>query len=82
MARSLWTLLRVLRERRAQEQTCRWTRARLEEHQRQSVAELRQFALAHSPFYRDFHRIVERRKPLRGATRRQIAAILRAANPS
>jgi phenylacetate-CoA ligase len=61
MARSLWTLLRVLRERRAQEQTCRWTRARLEEHQRQSVAELRQFALAHSPFYRDFHRGFESR---------------------
>ena len=38
----------------------RWTRARLEAHQARELAALRTFALAHSPFYRDFHRGLER----------------------
>jgi phenylacetate-CoA ligase len=61
MSSSLWTLLRVLRERTAQERSCHWTRARLEEHQARCIAKLRQFVLAYSPFYRDFHRGFEHR---------------------
>jgi hypothetical protein len=52
MGGNLWTLMRVLRERRAQERSCGWTRAQLEKHQAQRVAALRQYALAHSPFTR------------------------------
>ncbi len=59
MASAFWTLLRVLRERAGQERSCRWTRPQLEAHQRRSLAALRQFALAHSPFYREFHRGLE-----------------------
>ena len=56
MASSLWTLLRVLRERGAQERSCRWTRQQLLSHQRRSLAALRRVALERSPFYREFHR--------------------------
>ena len=56
MASSLWTLLRVLRQRRVQERSCRWSRTELHAHQARSLAKLRAFALANSPFYRDFHR--------------------------
>jgi putative adenylate-forming enzyme len=46
----------VLWKRRQLEQSCRWTRARLEAHQQQSASKLRSWALARSPFYRRFHR--------------------------
>jgi putative adenylate-forming enzyme len=55
MGSKLVTLLRVLLERRAQEKSCRWTPALLESHQTRCVTALRQYALAHSPFYRNFH---------------------------
>lgn len=55
MVGKLWTLMRVLLERRAQERSCRWTRSHLEQHQARAVAALRHHAYAHSPFYRDFH---------------------------
>jgi phenylacetate-CoA ligase len=61
MGSNFLTLVRVLLERRAQERSCRWTRAQLESHQTRSVAALRNYALAHSPFYRDFHRSFETR---------------------
>jgi phenylacetate-CoA ligase len=61
MGSKFLTLVRVLLERRAQERSCRWTRAQLESHQTRSLAALRQYALAHSPFYRDFHRGFETR---------------------
>ena len=64
MSGNLLTLVRVLLERRAQERSCRWSRSQLESHQARSVAALRNHALAHSPFYRDFHRGFETR-PLR-----------------
>jgi phenylacetate-CoA ligase len=56
MGGKLWTLMRVVLVRRAQERSCRWTRPQLEQHQARSVAALRRYAYAHSPFYRDFHR--------------------------
>lgn len=59
MASSLWTLLRVLRERGAQERSRRWTRPELAAHQAQSLAALRRHALERSPFYREFHRGLE-----------------------
>src|SRR6202142_3105449 len=59
MANSLWTLLRVLRERSVQERSCHWTRRELLAHQAKSLASLRQFALDQSPFYREFHRGME-----------------------
>lgn len=59
MASNFWTLLRVLRERRAQERSCQWSRTQLHAHQARSLAQLRAFALANSPFYRDFHRGLE-----------------------
>jgi putative adenylate-forming enzyme len=61
MSGSLLTLVRVLLERRAQERTCTWSRAQLVRHQAESVAALRAHALAHSPFYREFHRGLEGR---------------------
>ena len=61
MSSKFLTLVRVLLERRAQERSCGWTRAQLERHQTHSVAALRNYALAHSPFYRDFHRGLETR---------------------
>jgi len=61
MANALWTLLRVLRDRAGQERSCRWSRAELEAQQARSLASLRQFAVAHSPFYREFHRGLETR---------------------
>lgn len=61
MSTGLWTLFRVLAERHSQERSCGWTRAQLERHQARSLAELRRVALARSPFYRKFHRGLERR---------------------
>ena len=60
MASSLWTLLRVLRERHAQERSCAWSRPELLAHQARLLAKLRAFAYANSPFYREFHRGLER----------------------
>jgi len=61
MSSPSWTLLRVLRERAAQERTCRWTPQQLAEHQAKAVDRLRRFALDRSPFYRAFHRGFEGR---------------------
>jgi putative adenylate-forming enzyme len=61
MASKFVTLIRVLLEHRAQERSCHWTRAQLESHQTRRVAALRQYALAHSAFYRNFHRGSETR---------------------
>ena len=60
LASSFWTLLRVFRERRVQERSCEWSRAQLQAHQARALAELRAFAIAKSPFYREFHRGLER----------------------
>lgn len=60
MSSSLWTLLRVLRERSVQERSCRWSRARLAAHQAEAFEALRREALRASPFYRAFHRGLER----------------------
>ena len=60
MVHGLWTLIQVLAERRAQERSCGWTRAALLDHQARSLAALRAFATAASPFYRDLHRGHER----------------------
>lgn len=62
MAIGLWTLLRVLGERHSQERSCQWTRSELERHQGRCVAMLRRHVLAQSPFYREFHRGLERRE--------------------
>ena len=61
MSSRFWTLLRVLRERAAQERTCRWTPQQLAAHQAQSVDRLRRYALERSPFYQTFHRGYEQR---------------------
>jgi phenylacetate-CoA ligase len=59
MGSGVWTLLRVLIERTAQERSCQWTRSALLAHQAKSLAALRKFALDRSPFYREFHRGLE-----------------------
>src|SRR5450631_2756618 len=56
MGSGVWTLLRVLIERTAQERSGRWTRSALLSHQAKSLAALRKVALDRSPFYREFHR--------------------------
>jgi putative adenylate-forming enzyme len=53
--------VRVVRERRAQERSCGWTRAHLERQQAVRLAELRRFALERSPFYRRLHQGLETR---------------------
>jgi phenylacetate-CoA ligase len=58
---SLWTLVRVLRERAVQERSCRWTQQQLQLHQAKSLAALRQVVQLRSPFYREFHRGLEHR---------------------
>jgi len=59
MANSILTLMRVLLERRVQERSCKWDRSQLERHQARHLVALREYALRHSPFYRDFHRGLE-----------------------
>lgn len=59
---SMLTLVRVLIERRVQERSCLWSRAELEAHQARELAKLRRFAMARSPFYREFHRGLEDRE--------------------
>lgn len=61
MPAGIVTLSRVLWKRRSLEKSCRWSRARLEEHQARQVALLRRFALERSPFYRQFHKGLENR---------------------
>ena len=46
-------LLNALRNLRSHE---RWTRARIEDHQRDQLARLRAYAYDHSPFYQAYHR--------------------------
>lgn len=54
------TIARVLRKRKELRTHETWTRAELAAHQSRSFEELRSFALAHSPFYRDWHKGLER----------------------
>lgn len=54
-------LARVLLERRRLRARERWSRAQLAAHQARALAALRAHALAHSPFYRRFHRGLEGR---------------------
>ena len=49
-------LLRVLWLREVLRRRDRWTRAQLETHQSQELRSLREFAYAHSPFYKRFHK--------------------------
>jgi len=51
-----FSLLSALRRLRRQE---RWTRQRLQVHQKEALHRLRKYAYAHSPFYRKFHRGLE-----------------------
>jgi putative adenylate-forming enzyme len=57
----MFTPLRVLWKRQAQERSCRWSRPELEDYQLRRGAELRRFARERSPFYRRFHRGLEHR---------------------
>jgi phenylacetate-CoA ligase len=52
---SLRTLLQVMRQRRRQDRSSRWTRERLEREQAGALAALRHFIAERSPFYRRFH---------------------------
>jgi putative adenylate-forming enzyme len=52
---ALWTLARVGWQRHVQERSCGWSRARLEQHQRERLDALRRFVVQQSPFYRRFH---------------------------
>jgi phenylacetate-CoA ligase len=54
-------LLRVVWRCRSLEQSCHWTRDRLELHQSQRVAALRRFAFEKSAFYQRYHRGLEDR---------------------
>jgi putative adenylate-forming enzyme len=55
------TRIRVLWRRRALERSCGWSRAELHRNQQERLAALRRFAIQRSPFYRQFHRGLERR---------------------
>ncbi|MBI2394878.1 MAG: phenylacetate--CoA ligase family protein [Deltaproteobacteria bacterium] len=55
------TLVAILRKRRALRRHERWSRLDLEVHQARAVRELRDFAVARSPFYARLHRGLERR---------------------
>ena len=50
------TLVGTLGQVRQLRQHERWTRARLETHQAEALRRVREYAYAHSPFYREFHR--------------------------
>ena len=52
-------VIALLRARAALASRNRWTRDELLIHQARALAELRAFALARSPFYREFHRGLE-----------------------
>jgi putative adenylate-forming enzyme len=56
---NLLTIPRVIWKRRALERSCGWTRPQLRERQAAALADLRRFALARSPFYRQFHKGLE-----------------------
>ena len=60
MPGNLLTIPRVVWKRRTLERSCAWSRTTLLEHQSRSLADLRQFALDQSPFYRHFHKGFER----------------------
>lgn len=51
----------LLARRHSMESRCRWTRARVEQHQARSARELRSYVYAQSPFYQRFHRGLEDR---------------------
>ena len=54
-------LLRVAWALSRQERSSRWSVEQLQRHQREALERLRRFALARSPFYREFHRGLEGR---------------------
>jgi phenylacetate-CoA ligase len=51
--------MRVLNQRRVQEHACRWSTQRLAAHQERASEQIRAFAVAQSPVYREFHRGLE-----------------------
>jgi hypothetical protein len=53
--RKLATLVAILRELRRLRAHDRWTPEQLHAHQRRALADAREHAWAHSPFYRSFH---------------------------
>jgi putative adenylate-forming enzyme len=53
---NLQTVLRLLGTARQLRSHENWTRDQLETYQNEALAQLRAFAYAHSPFYREFHR--------------------------
>ncbi|HUK02143.1 MAG TPA: AMP-binding protein [Steroidobacteraceae bacterium] len=61
MPSAIWTLVRIIRQRRIQERSGRWTRTRLQAHQQARLADLRRFVLRASPFYARFHKALEAR---------------------
>ena len=48
-------VLRVLGRRHTLRQRDHWTRQQLQAHQGRALQQLREYAYAHSPFYRCFH---------------------------
>jgi putative adenylate-forming enzyme len=56
---SLAALVRIAWRRSRQDRSSRWSRERLERHQAESLARLRRFVQANSPFYRRFHHGLE-----------------------
>jgi putative adenylate-forming enzyme len=56
---NLLTIPRVIWKRRALERSCGWTPTQLRERQAAALADLRQFALERSPFYKQFHKGLE-----------------------
>lgn len=57
----LFELLRITVRTRALKRREKWTRERIKAHQQNELRKLRQFAYAHSPFYREFHKGLENR---------------------
>lgn len=53
--------LRMLLFRAALGRHERWTRGRIEAYRSKRLRQLREYALAHSPFYRSFHKGLESR---------------------
>ena len=61
MASNLALQFQVLWKRRELERSCRWTAEQLANHQQKQTADIRAFALKHSPFYARYHRGLENR---------------------
>lgn len=59
---NLALIARILRYRARLRRREAWSRAQLQRHQAQALAELRSFASTHSPFYARFHRGLQARR--------------------